>query len=76
MKIADLQVDGFGVWKGLTVDAFSENMTVFYGHNEAGKTTLMQFQKFTSSTSFIPLEAQLNSIFRLLTTELRIGGLF
>ncbi len=43
MKIADLQVDGFGVWKGLTVDAFSENMTVFYGHNEAGKTTLMQF---------------------------------
>ncbi len=43
MKIADLQVDGFGVWKGLTIDAFSENMTLFYGQNEAGKTTLMQF---------------------------------
>ena len=43
MKIADLQVDGFGVWKGLTVDDFNDGMTVFYGQNEAGKTTLMQF---------------------------------
>ena len=43
MKIADLQVDGFGVWKGLTVDDFDDGMTVFYGQNEAGKTTLMHF---------------------------------
>ncbi len=43
MKITDLQVDGFGIWKGLTVDSLSNEMTVFYGHNEAGKTTLMQF---------------------------------
>lgn len=43
MKITDLQVDGFGIWKGLTIDSVSDEMTVFYGHNEAGKTTLMQF---------------------------------
>ena len=43
MKITDLQVDGFGIWKGLTVDSLSPEMTVFYGHNEAGKTTLMHF---------------------------------
>ena len=43
MKIKDLQVDGFGVWKGLNVDSLSDNVTVFYGQNEAGKTTLMQF---------------------------------
>ncbi len=43
MRITDLHVDGFGVWKGLKVDSLSENMTVFYGQNEAGKTTLMQF---------------------------------
>ncbi len=43
MKISDLQVDGFGVWKGLTVDSLSDDVTVFYGQNEAGKTTLMQF---------------------------------
>ena len=43
MKIKNIHVDGFGVWKGLNVDAVSEDMTVFYGRNEAGKTTLMQF---------------------------------
>lgn len=43
MKIRDIQIDGFGVWTGLSVDSLSENMTLFYGPNEAGKTTLMQF---------------------------------
>ena len=43
MQITDLQVDGFGVWKGLTVDSLPGEMTVFFGKNEAGKTTLMQF---------------------------------
>lgn len=43
MKITDLQVDGFGVWKGLTVESISNEITVFCGYNEAGKTTLMQF---------------------------------
>ncbi len=43
MKLNDIQIDGFGIWKGLNVDTLSEGMTMFYGHNEAGKTTLMQF---------------------------------
>ena len=43
MKITDLQVDGFGVWKGLSVESLSDDITVFCGQNEAGKTTLMQF---------------------------------
>ena len=43
MRITDLQVDGFGVWKGLNIESLSDNVTVFYGQNEAGKTTLMQF---------------------------------
>jgi uncharacterized protein YhaN len=43
VKITDIQVDGFGVWKGLTVESLSDEMTVFFGENEAGKTTLMQF---------------------------------
>ena len=43
MKIKDLQVDGFGVWKGLKIDSLSDDITVFCGQNEAGKTTLMQF---------------------------------
>src|SRR6056297_786319 len=43
MKIKDIQIDGFGVWTGLSVDSMNEGMTLFYGPNEAGKTTLMQF---------------------------------
>jgi uncharacterized protein YhaN len=43
VKITDLQVDGFGVWKGLTVESLSDEVTIFVGQNEAGKTTLMQF---------------------------------
>lgn len=43
MKVTDLQVDGFGVWKGLTVEGLSDEVTLFCGYNEAGKTTLMQF---------------------------------
>ncbi len=43
MKVKDIQVEGFGVWTGLTVDNLPDGMTVFYGPNEAGKTTLMQF---------------------------------
>ena len=43
MKIRDIQIDGFGVWSGLSVDSLPSTMTVFYGPNEAGKTTLMQF---------------------------------
>ncbi|MEM6690981.1 MAG: AAA family ATPase, partial [Planctomycetota bacterium] len=43
MKIRDIEIDGFGVWTGLSVDSLPQEMTLFYGPNEAGKTTLMQF---------------------------------
>lgn len=43
MKVKDVQIDGFGVWTDLSVDGLPDTMTVFYGPNEAGKTTLMQF---------------------------------
>ena len=43
MKIDNLNVDGFGVWKGLQVEGVSEHLTLFCGQNEAGKTTMMQY---------------------------------
>ena len=43
MKITDARIDGFGVWNAMSVDGLSETITLFYGPNEAGKTTLMQF---------------------------------
>src|SRR5690606_6698881 len=43
MKITELHVDGFGVWHDLKLGGLSPQLTAFYGANEAGKTTLMQF---------------------------------
>ncbi|MBP62534.1 MAG: hypothetical protein CMJ62_13515 [Planctomycetaceae bacterium] len=43
MKITDLEIGGFGVWKGLNLNDLSGKLTIIYGCNEAGKTTLMQF---------------------------------
>lgn len=43
MRITALEVEGFGVWSGLKLDPLSDGLNVFYGPNEAGKTTLMQF---------------------------------
>jgi uncharacterized protein YhaN len=45
MRVKDIQIDGFGVWTGLSVDSLPDGMTLFYGPNEAGKTTLMQFMR-------------------------------
>ena len=43
MKISALEVVGFGVWSRRTFTRFSGGLNVFYGPNEAGKTTLMEF---------------------------------
>lgn len=43
MKITDIRIDGFGVWHDLALGGLSQELTVFYGPNEAGKSTLMQF---------------------------------
>ncbi len=45
MKITDIKIDGFGVWRDLTLRGLSPELTVFYGPNEAGKSTLMQFMR-------------------------------
>jgi len=43
VRITALEVDGFGVWSDLKLDNLSEGLNVFYGQNEAGKTTLLEF---------------------------------
>jgi uncharacterized protein YhaN len=43
MKITDIEIDGFGVWHNLKLTNLSRRVTAFYGANEAGKTTVMQF---------------------------------
>ncbi len=43
MKITDVKIEGFGVWRDLELRQLSPRLTLFFGANEAGKTTLMQF---------------------------------
>ncbi len=45
MKITDIRIDGFGVWHDLKLGGLSPRLTAFFGANEAGKTTLMQFTR-------------------------------
>lgn len=43
MRIHELEVDRFGVWKDVTFPFHDRGLTVLYGPNEAGKSTLMRF---------------------------------
>jgi uncharacterized protein YhaN len=43
MRITALEADGFGVWSNLKLENLSDGLNVFYGANEAGKTTLLEF---------------------------------
>ncbi len=43
MRITGLQIDQFGIWSQVQFDGLADGVTVFYGPNEAGKTTLLQF---------------------------------
>ena len=43
MKIESLHVDGFGAWTGLELKSLHPGLNVFYGANEAGKSTLLEF---------------------------------
>ncbi|MDO4587014.1 MAG: AAA family ATPase [Planctomycetia bacterium] len=43
MRITSLDIERFGIWEQLHLPQISSGLNVFYGPNEAGKTTLMQF---------------------------------
>ena len=43
MRITGLQIERFGAWSGLKLEQLPKGLTLFYGPNEAGKTTLLQF---------------------------------
>lgn len=43
MNITELAIDGFGNWNDLKLEIVPDGLSVYYGPNETGKTTLMQF---------------------------------
>ena len=43
MRITEIDIDRFRIWRNLLLKVRPEGLNVFYGPNEAGKTTLMRF---------------------------------
>ncbi|MCY2968198.1 MAG: AAA family ATPase [Planctomycetota bacterium] len=43
MKLAELQIDRFGVWQKLTLPLNENGLSVLYGPNGTGKSTLLEF---------------------------------
>lgn len=45
MKLTGLEIENFGVWQHFRQALHPSGLTVFYGPNEAGKTTLLRFMR-------------------------------
>jgi uncharacterized protein YhaN len=43
MRIRELQIERFGIWENVSLPFSERDVTVLYGPNEAGKSTLMRF---------------------------------
>lgn len=43
MRITGIEIERFGVWQNYAQPIHRDGLTVFYGPNEAGKTTLLRF---------------------------------
>ncbi len=43
MRITGIEIERFGVWQNFKQSLHRSGLTVFYGPNEAGKTTLLRF---------------------------------
>ncbi|WP_107039085.1 AAA family ATPase [Brumimicrobium mesophilum] len=47
MKIDKIHIDGFGIFHDHSIQNFKKGINVIYGNNEAGKSTLLDFIRFT-----------------------------
>ena len=47
MIIREIQIDGFGVFHDFSIQSFGKGINLIVGDNEAGKSTLLKFLKFT-----------------------------
>jgi len=45
MRIKEIYIDGFGIYNDLLIKDLNPRLNIFYGLNEAGKSTLHAFQK-------------------------------
>ena len=57
MKITELDIDRFRIWRSLLLKLNPSGLNVIYGPNEAGKTTLMSFVR-SALYGFVPLSEE------------------
>ena len=57
MKITEIDIDRFRIWRSLLLKLNPDGLNVIYGPNEAGKTTLMRFVR-SVLYGFEPLEEE------------------
>ncbi|HEY2251361.1 MAG TPA: AAA family ATPase, partial [Planctomycetaceae bacterium] len=43
MKLTEIQIDRHGIWRNVTLPVPADGLSVFYGPNEAGKSSLRKF---------------------------------
>ena len=43
MKITGAYIDGFGIFHDQSIEGLDKEIVLFYGHNEAGKSTFLSF---------------------------------
>jgi uncharacterized protein YhaN len=46
LRVSGLHIDGFGIFHDTSVEELPAGLTVFVGHNESGKSTLMEFFRY------------------------------
>ncbi|MEW6076568.1 MAG: AAA family ATPase [Thermodesulfobacteriota bacterium] len=59
MRLVELNIDGFGLFTGYTLSGLKPGVNIIFGENEAGKSTLLQFIRFTLFGYPRPLEQRL-----------------
>ncbi len=47
MIIKEIHIDGFGIYNDFSIDNFRKGLNIILGKNEAGKTTLLRFLRYT-----------------------------
>ncbi|MBN2634119.1 MAG: AAA family ATPase, partial [Bacteroidales bacterium] len=47
MILKDIYIDGFGIFNGKTISKLQKGINIIEGENEAGKSTLLRFIKYT-----------------------------
>jgi len=63
MRLTEINIDGFGMFTGYTLAGLRPGVNIIAGENEAGKSTLLQFIRFTLFGYPRPLEQRLPPLF-------------